>query len=222
VPAEPKEKFVHRILRLLLVAVAALALAACTITSDGPLTSADEAAAPLPDAFTYFPYQRADSAYVRSSDGPAHFTRQGGDYVSVDVPDSHGPLTVRFIRLDDENFLLAATTGTAPAATYGFARYDDGVLSLTLSPDKSTTAALRRERARVMPQERTALTELTVNRGSDAITVRTRAALDYLGRMYVGGRLPMSPATVGFVSLDDTAALPSRLVPSGNDWIEVP
>jgi hypothetical protein len=213
---------VHRLARLLLIALAALALAACTITSDAPLTSDDEAAAPLPDAFAYFPYQEGDGGYVRSSDPAAHFARQGADYVSTDIPDSKGPLTVRFVRLDDENFLLAATTGTDPAATYGFARYDDGVLSLALSPDKSTAEALRRERARVMPQERIALTQLSIERSTDAIVVHTRAALDYLGRMYVGGRLPMSPATVGFVSLDDTAAPPSRLVASGNDWIEVP
>ncbi len=212
----------HRLLRLLFIPLLALALAACTITSDGPLTSDDEAAAPLPDAFTFFPYQDADGGYVRSGDAPAHFARQGADYVSTDVPDSDRSLTVRFIRLDDETFLLAATVGTDPAETYGFARYDDGVLSIALSPDKATAEALRRERARVMPQERTALSQLTITRSSDAIVVHTRAALDYLGRMYVGGRLPMSPATVGFVAIDDSTAPPSRLVASGTDWIEVP
>lgn len=220
--AQARETVLPRMLRLLLAALAALALAACTITSDRPLTADGEASAPLPDAFAYFSYQQTANGYVPEAGPPAQFVRQGPDYVGADIPGLTGSLNVRFVRLGDDLFLLVATVSGSPAATYGFARYDDGVLSVALSPDAKTAAALQRERRRMMPQERLALNGLSIAKGTDAITVTTRAALDGLARLYAAGRLPLAPPTVGYVSLDATSPPPSRLVPSGGDWIEVP
>jgi hypothetical protein len=211
----------HRASRLLLAVLAILLLAACTITSDHALTSNNEAAAPLPDAFTYFPYERSANGYVPQPGPPGEFVRQGAEYVSSDLRGLKGSLRVRFVRLNDDLFLLTATVSGSPAATYGFARYDDGVLSVALSPDAATATALRRARRRMMPQERLALNGLSIAGDTDAITVTTRAALDGLAHLYASGRLPLAPPSVGFVALDPTSAPPARLVPSGSDWIEV-
>jgi hypothetical protein len=205
----------------LLPALAVLLLAACTITSDRPLTSEDEAATPLPDAFTLFPYEQSANGYVPEAISPMQFTREGSDYVGTDIRDSSEPLRVRFVRLNDKLFLLAATTSDSPAVTYGFARYNDGVLSIALSPDAGTALALQRLRRRMMPQQRLPLAGVTIAPGTDAITVRSRAALDDLGRLYAAGRLPLAPPAVGYVALDPSTTPPSRLVPSAGDWIEV-
>lgn len=210
------------ILRLLLITLAALLLAACTITSDRPLTSDDEAAAPLPDAFTFFPYEQTADGYVPEDIAPMQFVRRGADYMGTDEPGSTQNLAVRFIRLNDELFLLAAAGSDSPTVTYGFVRYSDGVLSVAVSPDAGTAAAIAKERRRMMPQDRLALGGLAVARDGSAITVTTRAALDELGRLYAAGQLPMDTPAVGYISVDPSTPPPSRLVPSGGSWIEIP
>jgi len=216
-----KDSIVNPVLRLMLAALAILLLTACTITSERSLTNGDEAATPLPDAFTLFPYQQSANGYIPEAISPMQFVREGSDYVGTDIQESSEPLRVRFVRLNDDLFLLAAMVSDSPAVTYGFARYNDGVLSIALSPDASTALALRRLRHRMMPKERLPLAGVTVAPGTDAITVRSRAALNDLGRLYAAGRLPLAPPAVGYVSLDSSAPPPSRLVPSAGDWIEV-
>lgn len=199
-----------------------LLLAACTISSDRPLLADGEGAAPLPDAFAFFPYQAAADGYVRSSDPPASFEHEGDRYVARNVPDMRGELDVRLVPVGDETYLLAATGTGEPGTLYGFARYADSVLSIALAPDRQTAAAIARERRHGMPRAHKALAGLTVEQETGAIVVRRRAALDYLAEMYLAGRLPMDTLSVGYLAPDADAVPPSRLIPNGRDWMRVP
>jgi hypothetical protein len=186
----------------------ALVLAACTITSKTALVGEDEGATPLPDAFTFFPYEYGTDGFVRSTDGPATFRRDG-------------TINIRLLPLGS-GYLLAATAADTPGMIYGFASYVDGVLSIYLSPNEKTAAALQQERKGSMPKTRAALTGLAIDPQTDAITITNRRALDYLGDMYAIGRLPMDRPTVAYIDEDPTATLPARLVQSGVGWIKVP
>ena len=73
-----------------------------------------------------------------------------------------------------------------------------------------------------MPKETKALASVVIHPRTDAITVRSRAALDALADLFTAGRLPMSPPSVAYLSEDPDAPPPSRLVPSGTEWIKVP
>ncbi|MDR3473141.1 MAG: hypothetical protein P4M09_15890 [Devosia sp.] len=216
----------RRLFSLGLSVAAALAvsliLAGCTISSENKLIADTEGAAPLPDSFTFFPYEADADGYVPAKDAPAAFTRQGKSYVSTDMADVKGPLDVRFLPIGDQDYLVAASFGEAPDVVYGFARYADGVLSLALTPDADTSAAIDRERAGAMPKTVKALDGITVSQGTDAITLTTRSALDYLARMYVAGRLPMGRLSVAYIALNPNAVPPSRLVRDGRHWVKVP
>lgn len=216
----------HRLLRTLRLFSAAMLvlglLAACTMVSDKVLIANDEATAPLPDAFSFFSYEFGDSGYMRSTDPPASFVRDGNEYIAHDVPDMPGTLTARFVPVGNEVYLMAATISDQPGAIYGFARYADGVLSVALSPDDGTAVALQRAKTGAMPQVRTALAGLTINQKTDEITIGSRAGLDLLAKMYAEGGLPMDRLSVGYVALDPTAPLPSRLIQNGEGWIPVP
>jgi hypothetical protein len=199
----------------------ALVLAACTITSKTALVGEDEGATPLPDAFTFFPYEYGTDGFVRSTDGPATFRRDGNQYIAANVPDMNGTINIRLLPLGS-GYLLAATAADTPGMIYGFASYVDGVLSIYLSPNEKTAAALQQERKGSMPKTRAALTGLAIDPQTDAITITNRRALDYLGDMYAIGRLPMDRPTVAYIDEDPTATLPARLVQSGVGWIKVP
>lgn len=214
--------FIRRVLTAVAVLVVALALAACTISSDKPLLDASEGAAPLPDAFTFFPYQDSPDGYVRSSDAPASFAHDGNAYVAGSIPDAKGPLSVTFVPVDEGVFVVAAKTSEDPGIVYGFARYDDGVLSIALSPDKDTAAAIDHERKSAMPMGKHALRGVTISPSTEAITLKSREALDYLAKMYAEGRLPMDKLSVAYIAEDASVEPPSRLVPAGTDWIKVP
>jgi len=213
-------------MRLLVKAMALVAatlmLAACSISSPTQLIADEAAVAPLPDAFTYYPYEAGPDGYVPSKAGSATFVRRGNDYVTTNLPDIKGELDVRFAPVSENVYLLAAKVGDSPAVVYGFARYGDGVLSIALTPDKQTTGALARERRRSMPKTRQALGGLTIAADTNAITIKTGTALRYLGEMYADGHLPLEPPAVALVAEDPSQPLPSRLVQSGEDWIRVP
>jgi len=209
------------IVRILIGLSAALILAACTITSARPLIAASEGVTPLPDAFALFAYEPGPDGYARSGEAPASFTRVGNHYETAGLPDLKDTLAIRFIPAGDD-FLLAATESTAPAMTYGFARYDDNVLTLWLSPDAKTVAALGRARRSAMPKAIKALSGITAHPRTDALTIHSRAALDALADLFDRGRLPMDKPVVAYLSEDPEASPPSRLVQSGNQWIKVP
>jgi hypothetical protein len=214
--------FVRRVLGAVAILALAVGLAACTISSDKPLFGDSEGAAPLPDAFTFFPYQDSPNGYVPSGDAPAAFSHEGNAYVATKIPDAKGPLSVTFVPVDDSLFIVCAKTAENPGIVYGFARYDDGVLSIALSPDKETIAAIDHERKSAMPMGKHALRGLAISPSTGAITLKSREALDYLARMYAEGRLPMDKLTVAYIAEDASVAPPSRLVPAGTDWIKVP
>ena len=75
----------RRPVRLMLAALAILLLTACTITSERSLTNGDEAATPLPDAFTLFPYQQSANGCIPEAISPMQFVREGSDYVGTDI-----------------------------------------------------------------------------------------------------------------------------------------
>ena len=214
-----------RLIRLCLALAAALLLgpllAACTISSEKPLLKDAAAAAPLPDAFTFFPYEWGEDGYVRATDAPTSFVQAGDAYVATASPDSDGAMTVRFVPTGGETFIIAVTIADQPETVYGFARYSDSVLAMALSPDTATIAAIARERATSMPKERKALAGLRIGSQQEVI-VKTRAALDTLTHMYTAGRLPMGHLAVGYIALAADATPPSRLVQSGRQWIGVP
>lgn len=215
-----------RLLRLTLGAIAALLcallLAACTITSQKPLVADTEGIAPLPDSFTFFPYEAANEGYVRSSDAPATFERDGNHYLASNIPDVKGVLDVRFLSIGEATYLLAIRDGDTPGMIYAFARYADGVLSVSLAPDDSTRTAIEAEHKSAMPKARHALAGLTESGETDAITLRSRAALDHLAAMYAAGRLPMAQPAIAYISENPDATPPSRLVPAGPHWIKTP
>jgi hypothetical protein len=200
----------------------ALLLAACTISSEKPLVAPGEGAAPLPDSFTFRPYEASADGYVPSTDPPATFTRQDHSYTATSMPDMKGPLDVRFVPIGDEAYLMAVTDGDTPGMIYGFARYADSVLSVALIPDKQTAAAIAIERTNAMPRGKRALKGVAISAETDAITLSGRTALNYLAEMYVAGRLPMGDPSVAYLALDPEAPSPSRLVASGRHWIKVP
>lgn len=216
----------HRLIKICVSAAAALAmalvLAACTITSDNPLVADSEGATPLPDSFAFFPYEQGPDGYTRTQDGPATFTREGNHYVAVDMPDLKGPFDVRFVPIGDGTYLLAASMGDTPGIIYGFARYADSVLSVELAPDGETSAAIAHERANAMPKIKQALAGLSVSPQTDAITLDSRTALNYLARMYIDRRLPMGGPSVAYIGPDANSATPSRLMPDGRHWVKVP
>jgi hypothetical protein len=196
-------------------------LAACTISSDKPLLDDAAAAAPLPDAFTFFPYEWGADGYTRATDAPTSFVRTGDSYVATASPDSDGPMTVRFVPTGGDIFVIAITVADEPDMLYGFARYSDGVLAMALSPDEATVAAIAHERKTSMPKVRKALAGLRVG-AQHALILDSRAALDTLTHMYAAGRLPMGHLAVGYIALAADATPPSRLVQSGTQWIGVP
>ena len=217
----------HRLIRTGLTAASALALAlllaACTISSDTLLVTANEGVTPLPDHFVMFPYEQKDSdAYQRSSDDPASFARDGSQYVSRDMPDTKGPMTVRFLPAGHNAYLMAAILPDEAGAIYGFVRYTNGVLALALTPDDATTAALVAARKGATGDALAALNDLSVGAESGAITVKSRAALDYLVNAYAAGRLPLGKLSVAFIAPDAKAKLPTQIVADGDNWKVVP
>ena len=199
----------------------ALLLGACTISSEKPLLEASEGAAPLPDAFTFYPYQKGDDGYVRTTDAPAHFERHDNVYSATDLPDVKGNFDVRFVPEGDD-YLMEASGPHADSAIYGFAHFSDGVLTLSLTPDKDTAAAIDRERHGSMPITRKALAGLSISGETSSITLTSRASLDYLAGMYAAGHLPMGTISVAYLSEDPDIPPPSRLVQAGDHWIKVP
>ena len=198
-----------------------LLLAACTISSDQPLFGAAEAASPLPDAFTFFPYEWSENGYVRSTDAPLSFVHAGATYAAAAPADSSGPIAVRFIPTGGAIFIIAITVADEPGIVYGFARYSDSVLAMALSPDEMTVAAIARERKTSMPKVRKALAGVQIGPQHEII-LNSRAGLDALTHMYTAGRLPMGRLAVGYIALAADATPPSRLVQSGRQWIGVP
>jgi len=217
----------HRLIRTGLSAAATLALAlllaACTISSDTLLVAANEGVAPLPDHFVMFPYEQKDSdAYERSHDDPASFVRDGNQYVSRDMPDTKGPMTVRFLPAGPHAYLMAAILPDETGAVYGFVRYANGVLALALTPSDATTAALEAARKAATGDALAALDDLSISAGTDAITVKSRAALDYLIAAYAAGHLPIEKLSVAYIAPDAKSKLPKQIVADGEGWKVVP
>lgn len=210
------------LVHILLGFCAVLLLAACTITSQRPLIAASEGVTPLPDAFVLFAYATGPGGYVKSGEPPASFTRVGNHYETSGLPDLKGTLAIRFVPAGDNGFLLGAAESAAPAMTYGFARYADNVLTLWLSPDAKTLAALARARHGAMPKAVKALSGITAHSRTDALTIHSRAALDALADLFDRGQLPMDKPVIAYLGEDPEAAPPSRLVQSGSQWIKVP
>jgi hypothetical protein len=208
----------------MLVVGGLLLIAGCTISSDKPLVGSDEGASPLPDSFVFYGYSadKDGQGLVRTNDPPAHFARDGMAYVSTDMTEGKGPLTVRFVPIDGKTYLVAIMGPEQPAMLYGFAAYDDGVLSLALSPKTEAGTALKAAGAGAMPQAKSALAGIAFEAGTSAITVNSRAALDYLGQLYIAGKLPMEEPSIGYVALDISTPIPSRLIKSGGTWIKTP
>jgi len=216
----------HRLIRTCLSAAAVLAvaftLAACTISSDTMLVANSEGATPLPDSFALFPYDDGEDGYKRTSDGPATFVRDGNQYVSRDMPDTKGMIGLRFLPAGPDSYLMAATFPDEPGAVYGFARYADSVLSIALTPDKDTSAALEAARSQASGSVKKALDGLAISSDTDAITVKNRAALDYLVTAYAAGHLPLDKLAVAFIGPDATTAPPKKILQSGTGWTLVP
>jgi hypothetical protein len=216
----------HRLIRQCLTASATLALifllAACTISSDTLLVSSTEGVTPLPERFVLFPYEEGSEGYQRSTDDPASFVRDGNQYVSRDMPDSKGPITVRLLPAGPHAFLMAALLPDETGAIYGFARYSNGVLALALTPDDASTAALATARKKATGDALAALDDLSVSAGTGAITVKSRAGLDYLISAYAAGQLPLDKQTVAFIAPDAKAKLPKQIVADGDGWRVVP
>lgn len=212
----------HRLIRTCLSAAVALAvmvtLAACTISSDTALLASTEGATPLPDTFVLFPYDDGEDGYQRTSDGPTTFVRQGNQYVSHDMPDTKGTIGVRFLPAGPDSYLMEATFPDEPGAVYGFARYTDSVLAMALTPDKDTSSAIDAARSKATGGVKKALDGLAISQETDAITVKNRAALDYLVSAYAAGRLPLDKLTVAFIGPDTTTTPPKKLLQSGTGW----
>ncbi|MGN6102360.1 MAG: hypothetical protein ACTHOR_14545 [Devosia sp.] len=207
----------------LLTALAlALLVAGCMITSEKPLLADAEGATPLPASFAFFPYERDGDGYLRSKDPPATFTLKGNHYLAAGLPDMKASLDIRFVPIGDDAYLLAATEGEEPGVIYGFARYADDVLSVELTPTEKTTEALEEARKGATPRVRRALQELTISQETDGITLASRAALDALVEMYLGGRLPMSQPAVAYIAPDTSTTPPARLAADGRHWTSVP
>ena len=210
----------RRLIRLSLSAVAivsaGLLLAACTITSVKPLLADSEGATPLPDSFAFMPYERADSgdnSYVRSTDKPATFTRDGNHYIAKNVPDSKGPIDFRFLPLGKDFLVAGIVPDSPPGIVYAFAHYDpNGVLAVSLSPGDEARDALA---AHPIPG-------VTVSSETDAITIADRAGLDALAKMYQDGKLPMGKPSVAYLAKDATTKPPAKISVSGGVWTVTP
>ena len=217
----------YRLIRTGLFVAATLALtlllAACTIGSDTLLVASTEGVTPLPDHFVMFPYEEQDSgAYTRSHDDPASFTRQGNQYVSADMPDTKGSMSVRLLPAGRNAYLLAVLLPDEAGAIYGFAHYTNGVLVLALTPDDATTAALAAARKGATGDALAALDDLSISSGTGAITVKSRAALDYLISAYAAGHLPLDKLSVAYLAPDAKSTLPKQIVADGEGWKVVP
>jgi len=209
----------HRLVAAVAVALLTLLLAACTITSDRPLIADGEGSTPLPDAFTFVPYDSADNGYAPSKEAPVHFARQGDHYSTPGGFDLKGPIDIRFVPIADGLFLMQASVAGEAGILYGFARYADGVLAVELTPDQTTTAALAKARVGAMPQLRKALAGLRIDTETDAITVLNRSGLDLLVKLRSEGKLPLHAPSIAFISLQDGDDAPARLVPDGTHWV---
>ena len=216
----------YRLVQKCLAAATAIAfvllLAACTISSDVKLVGDDEGVTPLPDRFVLYPYQSSADGFVPGEDGPTTFIRDGKQYVSTDMPDTKGPMRLSLIPAGADSYIMVVVLADEPDFAYGFARYDDGVLALELSPDKDTSSAIAQLRKTGMPKDRKPLAGLKVDAKTDAITINTRAALDELAELFAAGRLPMDEPVLAFIAEAPDTPKPSRLVRSGSGWIKVP
>ena len=210
---------VRRLVSALLTLGIAVLLAACTITSDKPLIEAGEGATPLPDSFTFVPYDSSDNGYVPSKDDTVHFERHDDHYTAQQGFDMKGPLDIRLVPLSESLYLFEASTADEDGILYGFARYSDSVLSVQIAPDASTATALAKAHSGAMPQQKKALAGIKIDKRTDAITVLNRPSLDYLAKLFVDGHLPMHQAAVAFLSLEDGDDAPARLLPDGTHWV---
>jgi hypothetical protein len=207
-----------RLLRAVLaIAATALLLAACTISSEKLLVKESEGSAPLPAHFILYPYNDSTGAYVPANDPPATFNLVGKHYVSTDMADTKGAVVARFLPLGPDLFLLAVTFADDAVTSYGFARYRDGVLAMAISPNGETAKALAAERAEAAPKRRRLIDQLPVSGETDAITVKSRAALDALAKLSAAGRLPMGEPAVAYIG-SDGGKPPARISAAREGW----
>lgn len=212
----------HRLFRISLIAVALLWLAACTISSEKSLVTDTESVTPLPAHFALVPYEAdASGTYARASDPPADFVLEGTHYVSMDMADTKGSVVARFVALGPATYLLAASDVDDSGTIYAVATYHDGVLSMALTPSDDTAKSLTAERARATPDAQKLIDQLAVAPDTGAITIKDRAALDELVKLYVAGRLPMAKSTIAFIAAPGVTP-PAKLVPNEVGWTLTP
>lgn len=197
-------------------------LAACTISSSHLLVADAEAVTPLPDHFLFYTYESAPDGYRRTGDGPMSFSRQGKTYVVTDPSGKDAQMIVRFVPLSRGYLLAANGMKDDPDSTlYGFMSYADGVMSLEITPNDETVAALKQARIDATPSTAKALDDITVS-SADEIGLKTRADLDQLIDLYIAGKLPLGDRLVGEVVTAPDAAPASRIVPTAGGWVKVP
>ena len=95
-------------------------------------------------------------------------------------------------------------------------------MALALSPDDASTAALAAARKKATGVALAALDDLSVRAGTGAITVKSRAGLNYLIKAYAAGQLPLGKLSVAFIAPDAKAKLPKQIVQKGDEWTVVP
>jgi hypothetical protein len=190
------------------LAVAGL-LAGCTIASKTPLVGPDEGAtAVLPATFYMFGYDEKDGSMTRNAEAPIAFTLNGHTYQSADKS-----LNVQFVPVAGTSDSYLVALSGPDSYIYGIGRYRHSLLAVNIVlADSDPGQALEAEKASGAPGA-DALAGVAVEDG--AFNVTTRAALDYLVRMNLSGKLAMSPV-VAYVAGSEDAPAPRSLVPEGD------
>jgi hypothetical protein len=197
--------FPARVAGLFAVAAACLLLGGCVLASKTNLIATSELAWPFAGDFTMFPYSQAKDANgftPTEGEGPTLFAKGPEGYASSEM-------TVEFVKLGDDTYLIGAGGGGSPGELYGVATLRNGAAGVQMVFSDSLKDSIEAIKAKA-PAEIAA----DISFSDGGIEITQRATLDYLVGLIHEGSLPTEPV-VAYLSTDPKAAPPARLVPDG-------
>lgn len=193
--------------RLPLLAIVALGLSGCVISSPEQLIDPAEAITPLPDSFTMYPYAERDGGYALSSDAPVVYTRDGTDYFAGD--DS---LILRFADLPGHESHVISVQGNQANTLYGTLEVLGDILRIRIMLSEIGPDALRD-----LPAEISG----AIHAEDGGLIVSSRPALDLVMARLAEGQLVSSPL-VAWISTNPDASPPATLLIEGDTIVPAP
>ncbi len=191
----------------LIAVAAALALAACTISSPTQLVGPDEGVSPLPATFVAYGYKRGeDDIWRRTEEAPVSYALSGKAYVAAD-----NSMTLRFVPLDNNGYLLSVA-GNEPGALYGTAWVKGQIIVIRMMLADDGDVALEKAKAASPPD---IASDISPEDGGLGVT--KRETLDYLVSLMRKGTVATEPL-VAWVAEDPDAPTPTTIRKDTNGW----